>query len=269
MHPLPLSGSLLCAVCLVGAAELGPPQDLAFTARCDGSQQRYIEMLPQPFDAQSVHHVLIALHGHGSDRQQFATDKRGECQAARDAAAGRGMIYISPDYRAKTSWMGPAAEADLAQLIAELRTRHKVGKVVLMGGSMGGTSALIFTSLHPDLVAGVVSLNGTANLIEYRNFSEAIAASYGGTREAKPEEYRKRSAELNPQAFTMPIAFTVGGKDATVPPDSVRRLAAVLQSRHRQVLLIDRPAGGHATTYADTMQAMTFVLDRVLPQGKP
>jgi hypothetical protein len=25
------------------------------------------------------------------------------------------MIFVSPDYRAKTSWMGPKAEADMVQ----------------------------------------------------------------------------------------------------------------------------------------------------------
>jgi len=269
MNALTVSGGLLCAVCCAGAAEFTPPEERTFTAQLDGSEQRYLELLPQGFDAKAVHHVLIALHGHGSDRHQFATDPRGECKGARDAAAARGMIYISPDYRAKTSWMGPAAEADLVQLIAELRTRHKVGKVVIMGGSMGGTSALIFTSLHPDLIAGVVSLNGTANMVEYRNFSDAIAASYGGTREAKPKEYRKRSAELNPKAFTMPIAFTVSGNDTAVPPDSVRRLATVLTKSNKHVLILDRPDAGHATSYAETMQAMEFVLDRVLGKGKP
>ena len=33
--------------------------------------------------------------------------------AARAAAVKYCMIYVSPDYRAKTSWMGPKAEADM------------------------------------------------------------------------------------------------------------------------------------------------------------
>jgi pimeloyl-ACP methyl ester carboxylesterase len=259
---------LALVACLAAAAELGPPQEVAFTARHDGSRQAYLELLPQPFDAKARHAVLIALHGHGSDRKQFATDGRAECRAARDAAAARGMIFVAPDYRAPTSWMGPAAEADLVQLIGELKRRHQVGRVVLMGASMGGTSALIFTALHPDLVDGTVALNATANLVEYRGFPDAIAASYGGTREANPKEYRRRSPELAPQAFVRPLACTVGGTDTVVPPDSVRRLAQRLRRDRREVLLIDRPAGGHDTTYEDSAQALAFVLDRVL-KGTP
>jgi hypothetical protein len=104
---------------------------------------------------------------------------------------------------------------------------------------MGGTSVLIFSALHPELVAGIISENGTANLLKYENFQDAIAASYGGNKQKQPGEYRKRSPELTPKQFTMPVAFTVGGKDASVPPDSVRRLAKRLQDMKREVLLID------------------------------
>ena len=106
------------------------------------------------------------------------------------------MIFISPDYRAKTSWMGPKAEADLVQIIEKLQCKYRVDRVFLVGGSMGGTSVLTFAALHPDLVAGVSSQNGTANLVEYRLFQDAIAASFGGSKQAIPDEYKKRSAEF-------------------------------------------------------------------------
>lgn len=239
---------------------LGEPRDIAFTAAVDGSEQRYVEMLPEPFDAAREHHALIALHGHGSDRWQYVKDGRDECRAARDAAAKHGMIYVAPDYRAKTSWMGPRAEADVVQLIAELRRRHRVGKVFLVGGSMGGSAALTFAALHPDLIAGVSSQNGTANHLEYDKFQDAIAASFGGTKAQVPEEYRKRSAEFHAQALAMPVAITAGGKDTLVPAASVVRLAKALKQLGRKVLLIYRDEGGHSTNYADTAAALEFVI---------
>jgi len=256
---------MLCfAPGLAHAGALGPPKDIAFTAAADGTEQRYVELLPEPFDAERERYVLIALHGHGSDRWQYVRDPRDECRAARDAAAKHGLIFISPDYRARTSWMGPKAEADLVEIIAELRKRHKVGKVFLVGGSMGGAAVLTFAALHPDLVAGVSSQNGLANHVEYRNFQDAIAASFGGTKAQVPDEYRKRSAESCPEALTMPIAFTVGGKDTSVPPGSVLRLAAALKKLNRKVLLIHREAGGHSTSYADTTAALEFVISEGL-----
>ena len=152
--------------------ELAPPLDVRFTAKLDGSEQRYLVRLPKGFDAKQPHGLVIALHGHGSDRWQFVNDQRDECRAARDAAAKSQSIYVSPDYRAKTSWMSPAAEADLLQILDDLHQRYRIDHVILCGGSMGGTSALAFAAMHPETIDGVVSMNGTANMVEYAGFTE-------------------------------------------------------------------------------------------------
>ena len=107
------------------------------------------------------------------------------------------------------------------------------------------------------------SQNGTANMLEYKAFQEAIAASYGGDKEKNRAEYVKRSPELVPEKFKMPVACTAGGKDKIVPPDSVRRLVKAMQELNKKdVLLIDREEGGHATTYDDTTKALEFILEQ-------
>lgn len=231
--------------------------DVEFKADVDESSQRYVEMLPKDFQPAKHCDILITLHGHGSDRWQCF--KPQNFKACRDFAVRHEMIMVSPDYRASTSWMGPKAEADLLQIIALLRKKYRVRKVFLYGGSMGGTSVLIFSALHPELAAGVSSINGTANMLEYQNFQDAIAASYGGNKQQKPEEYRKRSPELVPEKFSMPVAFVVGGQDAVVPPDSVRRLAKRLRKMKREVLLIDRKDTAHTSSYEDAAQALEFM----------
>jgi len=256
-------GSVLVAVATC-AAELGAPQDLTFTADVDQTVQRYVLRLPPGFSAAESHHLMIALHGHGSDRWQYATGTFGSAGAAKAAAAKYSMIFVSPDYRAKTSWMGPKAEADVVQLIGILRNTYQVDRTFLVGGSMGGSSVLTFTALHPDLVDGVCSCNGTANHLEYERFQDAIRASFGGTKSELPLEYKKRSAEYYPEAFTMPVAITAGGKDRSVPPESVMRLADVLRKLDRKVLLIFREEGGHSTTPADATAALEFVIGHAL-----
>ncbi|MFO0977957.1 MAG: alpha/beta fold hydrolase [Planctomycetaceae bacterium] len=236
------------------------PKDVEFTAKHDQSSQRYVLMLPKKFDDQTPHDLLIALHGHGSDRWQFVRQARPECSELRRIAAEKQMLFVSPDYRATTSWMGPAAEADLLQILESLQSQYRIRHVIVSGGSMGGTSALAFAALHPDKVHGVVALNGTANLVEYEMFQDAIRASYGGTKEEKPEVYRSRSAEFFSERFTMPIAATTGGRDTLVPPDSVLRLMAELKKQGRPALSIHRPDGGHDTNAEDTSAALTFVL---------
>ena len=237
-------------------------EDRSFVASFDSTEQKYVTIKPPELKLDDRFNVLIALHGHGSDRWQFAKDTRDECRAARDFAMQRRMLFVSPDYRAKTSWMGPAAEADLVQLIELLKKEYPIRGVYLCGGSMGGTGVLTFSALHPDLIQGAAAMNGTANLLEYENFQDAIAESYGGTKQVIPVEYKKRSAEYWPERLTMPLGMTTGGKDTAVPPQSVLRLAAVLRQLERPVLLIHREEGGHETNYADAMQILEFSVAR-------
>lgn len=255
----------LATVMPLTAVEPAVERDISFVADCDGTQQRYVLVLPADFKPDERHDVLIALHGHGSDRWQFVKDPRAEARAARDVAAQHRLLFVSPDYRARTSWMGPKAEADLVQIIAELKKSHRVGRVFLCGGSMGGSSALTFAALHPELIAGVAAMNGTANHLEYTQFQDAISESYGGPKTAIPDEYKKRSAEYWPERFQMPVAMSLGGQDKLVPPDSCRRLAGILKLLGRDVLLIDREQTGHETNLEDSTAIIEFVLSKAKP----
>lgn len=235
-------------------------RDLSFTASCDETAQNYVVILPPHFKAADTHDVLIALHGHGADRWQFAKETRDEARAARDAAARHRMIFVSPDYRARTSWMGPKAESDVVQIIGLVRKEFRVGRVFLCGASMGGTSSLTFAVLHPELISGVAAMNGMANHLEFSSFQDAITASFGGNKASIPLEYKSRSAEYWPERLTMPVGLTVGGKDTIVPPQSVKRLANILENMKRDVLLICRDDGGHSTTYDDATRILEFVI---------
>ncbi len=264
MRLIPISAHRALAMLLYAMAaanahgESGRVEDMAFTATCDGSEQHYLVRWPEGFDAARPVELLVALHGHGSDRWQFMRDARDECRAARDVAEKHSMVYVCPDYRAKTSWMGPKAEADLLQILAELKARCMVRKTILCGGSMGGTGALSFAVLHPELVDGVAAMNGTANLLEYEGFLEAIAESYGGNKRDIPEVYKARSAEYFPERLSMPVGMSLGGRDEVVPPHSAMRLAGVLEKLGRPVWAIYQPEGGHATNYADACAIMEF-----------
>ena len=267
-RPLLVTLAVVAFVCLCHRDLLpaAPPDtrlmDVQFVADCDGSTQRYVVVLPDSFDKSNFHDVLIALHGHGSDRWQFVKNTRGECRAARDIARKYHLIYVSPDYRARTSWMGPQAEADLHQIIEELKSKYQIDQVFLCGGSMGGSSSLTFAALHPELIDGVAAMNPTANHLEYNNFQPAIQASFGGTKQQIPEDFKKRSAEYWPEKLTMPLSISVGGKDTSVPPDSARRLINVLKQLDRKVLLIDRPHEGHKTSYDDSRAILEFIIQQ-------
>lgn len=247
------------ALAIIFIAAADTEKDVAFTARHDQSEQRYVLWIPS--DASDIHgrDLFIALHGHGSDRWQFIQNPRDECRALRDVARKHGCPIVSPDYRAKTSWMGPSAEADLIQIIEEYRKEYSPRRIYLVGGSMGASSALTFAALHPEMLNGVVAMNPVANHVEYMGFQDAISASFGGSKAEKPDEYRKRSAEFFPEQFTMPLAVTIGENDETTPPHAAKRLVEKIRSLGRSPLLLETPKGGHETKYDDACKAIEFI----------
>lgn len=259
---------LLCIAVFQGALSWADAQaearatDHAFVSDFDGSEERYVLLLPKPLASPDGASLLVMLHGHGSDRWQCIRQDRDECRAVRDMAQRFGLVLLLPDYRAATSWMGPAAEADLRQILDEWKERHHPEKVILAGGSMGGASALTFSALHPDLVQGVLAMNGIANHVEYTGFQDAIAESFGGTKDTVPEEYIRRSAELQATSLRMPVALTAGGKDTVTPSDSIVRLAEKLRGQNTDTLLLLSPEGGHDTNYADACEALGWLFEK-------
>ncbi len=253
-----------CIVVLSGAsfggAELGPCQDVNFVADIDGATQKYVLRLPADFNNSQPHNLLVGLHGGLADRWQYAqaTEWR-EIVATRDFAAEHGMILVSPDYRGKFCWMNLKAEADVVQIINDLRKQYKIDKVFVCGASMGGAACLTFAVLHPDMVDGVASMNGIANFLEYEN--DTVKEAFGGTRAQIPIEYKKRSAEYWPERLTMPVAFTASGRDELCPPQSIRRFANVLKQMQQPVMLIYRETEGHRTSYEDAKAILEFVVE--------
>jgi pimeloyl-ACP methyl ester carboxylesterase len=236
------------------------PRDIAFVSTADGTTQHYLLLLPEGYQGTENPPLMVALHSLGGTRAQFLETRHPTVRAAVDTVAKWRMIYVLPEYRGPRSWMGEKAEADVVQIIAQVKSRYRTGKVFLCGTSMGGSAALTFTALHPGLVDGVIAMNATANHLELDTVNDSVAESFGGSKERIPLEYKKRSAEYWPERFTMPVALTAGGKDSLIPPASVTRLAGVLGKLGRKVLLIVPPDQGHQTSYEDALAAFDFVV---------
>ncbi len=230
----------------------------------DDTEQQYFEYLPGNYDESKTTTLIVALHGHGSDLGQIFNGVHAEFNAVLDVAANHNAIVISPQYRGTTSWMGPAAEKDVEQIIVEQKEKRKIDRVLITGASMGGSSSLTFASLHPELVDAVVAMNGTANHLEYERFQDAISDSFGGSKIEIPMEYKKRSAEYFPEKFLgKTLAITLGSLDTVVEPDSARRLALVLKKIGGDVLLIERENEGHRTGYSDARSALEYVFNKL------
>lgn len=79
------------AVGLLGTISYaGEPIDMTFTSTLDGTEQRYVMIMPEGFDRTKSYDVLIALHGHGSDRWQLVrctgrmSGRKGVCDSRED-----------------------------------------------------------------------------------------------------------------------------------------------------------------------------------------
>jgi dipeptidyl aminopeptidase/acylaminoacyl peptidase len=225
-----------------------PVHEESFTASVDGTRQTY---LLAEWGADRPEPPLLVLYLHGSGSHQDQGTKPGIYfdvfgRMARWMAARGHTIYICPEYRGST-WMGPKADADVVQILSIARDRYHPAKVLLTGGSMGGTSALIFASLHPDLLNGVLAwCPATDPIAMYPKFPDQFRAGYGGSPNDVPDEYHKRTSRDHVDALAkLPIAIVHGSADQVIPVEHSRVLVDRLKARGATVQYIEVKNAGH------------------------
>jgi len=108
---------------------------------------------------------------------------------------------------------------DVVGAAAELR-REGVAKVVLVGGSMGGTASLVAASIITPTIAGVASLSGPADFSQM----DALVAS---------------------KQLTVPVLYMAAEKDEERFPSDARAMYAVCPSGHKRLLIL--PGNDHGS----------------------
>jgi pimeloyl-ACP methyl ester carboxylesterase len=101
---------------------------------------------------------------------------------------------------------------DVVGAAAELR-REGVSKVVLVGGSMGGTASLVAATIITPPVAGVASLSGPADF----SVMDALAAS---------------------KLLTLPVLYMAAKDDDARFPTDARAMYNACPSGHKQLLIL-------------------------------
>jgi pimeloyl-ACP methyl ester carboxylesterase len=246
--------NLLSERCVM--TDLPPPLRETYNCSLDGSRWPYLVQLPKN-DPQAI---LIYLHGHYGDEQQGMTplDYNDAFGVLRRELFARQWAYVCPWYGGN-SWMGPMAEQGLADLLGILQTRWPGRPIILAGGSMGGSSALIFAHRRPELLSGVIGMVPAGCVQrEYefavasadptlQNVAAAIRIHYTADGHDLGEELRLRSAVQHAEQITFPVYLSWAGQDALVPPAGVRELAAKLKAQGTPVVADEWPEGGHDT----------------------
>ena len=204
---------------------------------------------------------IVVIHGHGSHGDQLFTRKDvREIWLPVFRATGAGILCVN---LRDNAWMGPAAAADMHDLVNYLRISHGMKKTIFCSGSMGGTSNLVYAVLHPEDVNGLVIRGAATDIATYyrwcktqdkpiiHEIAEAIRISYGGTPDENPELYRKHSALLNSEKITMPLFFIHGGADPIIPVEEARSLVEKIKKR-KNIFYTEIPGGDHDSPLPET-----------------
>jgi pimeloyl-ACP methyl ester carboxylesterase len=240
-------------------------------SRIDETRQTYLQQVPR--DRATVNTLLIGLHGHGSHQEQLMTPGIYHNALGRmmEIAWQRNVLYVTPEYRGN-SWMNAAAEADITQLIATLRTMYRLTRVVLIGGSMGGTSALIYAALRPAMVDGVIAACPATDMeLAYHEFrqgplpeiADAIRASYGSAPDDHDGEFHRRSTRRHATLLSMPITLLHGDADALIDIEHSRALDRRLRAIGAPVTYTEIPGGDHDAPVQLMPDALNAMLDRL------
>jgi pimeloyl-ACP methyl ester carboxylesterase len=247
----------------LGQRDLPAPQRHSFNCTADGSRWPYLVQQT----AKAPEAICINLYGHYSDHHQgmdvtlyngFYLHQRVECLI-------RNWLYVCPWYGGN-SWMGPVAESGMVDLIAVLKETHGGLPVYLVGGSMGGSSALVFGVRRPDLVEGIAVRCPAGDIESYyeyaaasdnptlQNIADAIRIHYTADGHTLSAELRARSALQNVERLTMPLHICHGASDEVIPVGATRALVARLSELGRRVEYVEIPGGGHDAPVASTQQ---------------
>ncbi len=202
------------------------------------------------------HIWLVCLHGHGSQGDQLYT-RRDIRERWLPEFLNRDLGVLTPNLRGN-AWMGPAAVADLDDLLGLVRAEFGAGAFLFASGSMGGTGNLIYAALRPRNVAGVLARGAASDLAGYHawcrerqvgqpvlgEIADAIAVAYGGPPETTPAAYAAHSALAQADRLTMPLFLAHGAADAVIPVSQMRALVGRL-AQHPRLVYHEIPDGNH------------------------
>jgi dienelactone hydrolase len=193
--------------------------------------------------------LIVYLHGMGGSFYEpfiFPKDKPlGPALLERDNS----LIMLSCSYRNKASWGSDAALADITQNIRELCQQFPIQKIVMMGTSMGGCTAMNYAATAPsdiqEKISGVVSVESSGDLSglyrESKVLQSALAEAFGGTPEQVPSVYRGKSSINNVSRLPKRVRVCIvsATRDDIIPPHFQKELMRVLQDNGIATSLIE------------------------------
>jgi len=244
-----------------GSAYPAGTKRITYTSAFDGAADWALFLPSDPH-----RNTVVYLHGSFAEADQIFTRKDiRDFWLTRIREGGHGLLSVN---LRGTSYMSPAATADLTDLLAYCKDNLGCERFVLLGGSGGASSAMAYAVLHPEKVHGVMAM-GMCDILQRLDFARksnnqvlqklaaTVFAAYGGSPEEKPELYQARSVLAHIDRLTMPVILTMGEADALIPVAETRKIAAAMKGKSNFVYH-EIPKGSHDSALWVDIDLETF-----------
>ncbi len=196
------------------------------------------------------HPVVLELHGGGwrmGTRSAFTPLLNDEQSFERITAAG--FAVAAADYRLSGEAQFPAQVDDVLAALDWIGTRPELDatRVVLWGGSAGGTLAALAAMRRPSAVRGVIDWYGPSALLAMPRTEEPSREDLwlGAPVPSVPDLAAAASPARRAMPGLPPFHLAHGLDDTDVPPAQSELLAAALRGVGVPVELHLEPGAGH------------------------
>ncbi|MBQ9789378.1 MAG: prolyl oligopeptidase family serine peptidase [Lentisphaeria bacterium] len=215
-----------------------------------GNNKAYV-YLPDNFQKGKPCKFILFFHGAGYSNGQPGNVGHKGFEKFRKMAAEKGYIIAVPSYG--TTWYNRKAENITKAMLHALEQEFgfQLNRIHVMGGSMGGLSALVWSSRNMERVSSICTFFAVADIVDQYNakahHAKAMISAYGGDYNKKPYWYESRRA-INYASILaqVPIMLVHGDKDVLVSMNQSEKLYnAIKNVGGTQVEFVKVPGRGH------------------------